>query len=546
VGLVLAGCIVLGVAAEYVLHNAEPILRKRVIETLSKRFNAPVELDSLNISLVKGIEISGNGLRVPYGGPANPSAPGQTHVVLSVDHFTFRSEFKALLHSPTRIMTVYVDNMTIDLPAGLHGEEFLGPNQKAAPADPEHPNTQPKLALVVNEIRCHNTKLILETSNPDKEPKVFLIQDLVLKDVGSSKPFTYEAHLINPIPKGQIDASGHFGPWNSEEPRETPLDGAYTFSHADMNTIKGLDGTLSSVGHFGGVLERLTVDGTTDTPDFSLDISDHPMPLHTQFHAFVDATNGDTTLDPVSATLGHSSFTCKGIVANIKGKGHDITLAVDMAHGRMEDLLELGMKAQPPIMNGGVAMKANLHIPPGKARVASKVELAGTVHISTVHFSNAKLQDRIDGLSMRAQGKPNEVKTAGSDRRAEVASQMDVHFSFAHEFMTVPSVDYDIPGAKVNLHGVYALKDSQFEFKGHVRTDATASQMTTGWKSTLLKAIDPLLKKDGAGVELPISISGTKNDFKFGLAFKDDNETTAQMANDLKSRSQPHATPPPQ
>jgi hypothetical protein len=542
--MVFLGIAGFAATAEYVLHHAEPILRKRVIETLSERFNAPVELDALHISLVKGIEVSGSGLRVPYGGPVNPNAPGPARVALSVDHFSFRSGFKALLHSPTRIVTVYVDTMTIDLPAGIHAGQMLGPNQKAAPADPEHPHTQPKIALLVDEIRCRNTKLILETNHPDKAPKVFDIQDLVLQDIGSSQPFTYRARLINPIPKGEIESSGHFGPWNSDEPRDTPLDGDYTFKHADMNTIKGLGGMLSSVGHFNGVLERVTVDGTTDTPGFSLDISDHPVPLHTQFHAFVDATNGDTTLDPVDATLGRSSFTCKGIVANIKGKGHDIALTVDMPHGRMEDILQLAMKAQPPVMRGGVTMKAKLHIPPGAVRVAAKIELAGDIDIRAVHFSNAKLQDRIDGLSMRAQGKPKEVKTAANDRRAEVASQMAVRFSLAHELMTVPALHYQIPGAKVDLDGVYALNGNLYEFKGHVRTDATASQMTTGWKSFLLKAADPFLKKNGAGVELPISIRGEKNDIHFGMAFKDADETPAQMSGDLRLRRQSNAGSP--
>lgn len=255
---------------------------------------------------------------------------------------------------------------------------------------------------------------------------------------------------------------------------------------------------------------------------------------------------GDTTLAPVEATLGRSAFTCSGVVAHIKGKGHDIALAIDMPHGRMDDLLQLGMKAQPPMMNGTVTMKAKLHIPPGKVRVASKIELAGTTHIGAVHFTNAQMQDKIDGLSMRAQGKPEESKTAANDHRAEVASQMDVRFDLAHELMTIPSVDYQIPGADVKLHGVYALQGSEFEFKGHVRTEATASQMTTGWKSMLLKAIDPLLSKNGAGVELPISITGNRKDFKFGLAFKDSDETTADMVKDLKARAQPHTASPPQ
>jgi hypothetical protein len=543
--LILVGGIALGVAAEYVLHHAAPILRKRVIETLSQRFNSPVQLDSLNISLFKGIEVSGDGLRVPYGSTTNPSAPDKARVVLNIEHFSFRSSFKDLLHSPMRIMAVYVDNMTIDLPAGLHSEDILGPNQKAEAADPEHPKTQPKIALMVGGIHCRNTKLILETSDPNKEAKVFLIQDLVLQDVGSAEPFTYQAHLINPIPKGDIIASGHFGPWNSDDPRETALDGDYNFTHADMNTIKGLGGTLSSVGHFNGVLERLTVDGNADVPDFSLDISDHPMPLQAKFHAFVDATNGDTTLDPVNATLGGSSFTCKGIVANLKGQGHDIALTVDMPSGRIQDLLQLAMKSQPPLMTGGVAMQAKLHIPPGKERVAAKIEIAGNVTINAVHFSNAQIQDKIDGLSMRAQGKPKEVKTASSDRRAEVASSMTVNFALAHELMTVNSVDYQIPGAKLDLHGAYLLQGNLFEFKGKVRTDATASEMTTGWKSLLLKAADPFLKKDGAGLELPISISGNKTDFKFGLATHGADETPAQMAADLRAQRQARATPQP-
>ncbi len=524
-----------GIAAEYVLHHAEPILRKRLIETLSDRFNAPVELDALHISLVKGIQVSGDGLRIPYGGPANPNASGPARVALSVDHFSFRSNFKALLHSPTRIVTVYVDTMTIDLPAGLHAGKILGPDQNATPADPEHPHTQPRIALLVDEIRCRNTRLILGTNHPDKAPKVFDIQDLVLHDIGSTQPFTYRARLINPVPKGEIESTGHFGPWNSDDPRETPLDGDYTFTHADMNTIKGLGGTLSSAGHFSGVLERVTVDGSTDTPNFSLDVSDHPVPLQTQFHAFVDATNGDTTLDPVRATLGRSSFSCKGLVANIKGKGHDIALTVDMPRGRIQDLLQLGMKTEPPVMRGAVSMQARLHIPPGHVRVAQKLQLSGALTIDGVEFNNPKLQDRIDGLSLRAQGKPSEVRAAGSDHKPEVASRMAVDFSLDHGLMTVPSLRYQVPGAKVQLDGVYSLDGNLFEFKGHVRTEATASQMTTGWKSFLLKAVDPFLKRNGAGVELPISISGAHGDVRFGLA-TDASKSPKDMAADLRAR----------
>jgi hypothetical protein len=53
-----------------------------------------------------------------------------------------------------------------------------------------------------------------------------------------------------------------------------------------------------------------------------------------------------------------------------------------------------------------------------------------------------------------------------------------------------------------------------------------------------VRPFDDLLKKNGAGVQLPIALSGTKGDVKFGLAMHDANETPAQMAADLKARRQ--------
>ena len=215
------------------------------------------------------------------------------------------------------------------------------------------------------------------------------MRDLTLTDVGAGKPMRYVAEVINPKPVGNIHAVGHFGPWQGAEPRTTPLDGDYSFDHADLNTIHGIGGTLSSTGHFYGELGNITIDGTTQTPDFSLDVSDHPVPLETRFHAIVDGTSGDTTLAPVHATLLHSEFTAAGTVVNIPGQGHDIALDINMPDGRIEDLLQLGMKTEPPVMRGAVTMRAKLHLPPGKERVAQKLGLAGSLTIQNVEFNNA-------------------------------------------------------------------------------------------------------------------------------------------------------------
>jgi hypothetical protein len=41
--------------------------------------------------------------------------------------------------------------------------------------------------------------------------------------------------------------------------------------------------------------------------------------------------------------------------------------------------------------------------------------------------------------------------------------------------------------------------------------------MLTGWKSLLAKPFDKLLEKNGAGVQVPIMISGTRSAPKFGV-----------------------------
>ena len=49
--------------------------------------------------------------------------------------------------------------------------------------------------------------------------------------------------------------------------------------------------------------------------------------------------------------------------------------------------------------------------------------------------------------------------------------------------------------------------------------DAKVSETVSGWKSLLLKMVDPLFRKDGRTV-IPIKIEGTRNKPQFGLDAK--------------------------
>ena len=77
-----------------------------------------------------------------------------------------------------------------------------------------------------------------------------------------------------------------------------------------------------------------------------------------------------------------------------------------------------------------------------------------------------------------------------------------------------------VRGATVQLNGHYVLKGGALDFRGTVRLDARASQTMTGWKSWVTKVFDPILAKDGAGTVLPIKVTGTAKQPKFGVEVK--------------------------
>jgi hypothetical protein len=201
-------------------------------------------------------------------------------------------------------------------------------------------------------------------------------------------------------------------------------------------------------------------------------------------------------------------------VVNHKGVGHDIDLGVKIPAGRIQDFLELAVKTQPPVLTGIVSTQTKLHIAPGKESVSQKMSMQGAFTLRQMNFSNPQVEDKVDMLSARAQGNPQDAKPGAPD----VHSAMTGGFVMSHGQLNFEQLDYTLPGASVQLKGVYSMDGKKFDFHGVVRTKAELSQMVMpGWKSWLLKAVDPFFRRNGAGAEIPISISGTQSAPKFGL-----------------------------
>jgi hypothetical protein len=514
-GIVLLGAVAITVLG-VVVSRAEPTLRASVINTLSAKFKSKVELDAFHVSVLRGLEVSGTGLRIFGETDPNNYEPG-FQPIINVAEFRFHLGIRQLFRSPIHVDTIYVSGLQLNLPPREHRNEINQMEPKGS-----------KTKIVVDKLICDQAQLIINTLRPGKLPLEFDIENLKMTTVGPGLPMHFDANLTNPKPVGRIVSSGSFGPWQADSPRDTPVSGTYSFDHADLGTIKGIGGILSSTGKYVGILDKIAVDGATDTPDFRIAISGRSVPLHTDFHAIVDGTSGDTYLQPVRVKLLTSSLVATGSVVRVKDpNGHRVELDVVMEKGKIDDLLKLAVRTEPPIMTGTVRLKTKFDLRPGKADVANRLRLTGNFGVSGAHFSNDKIQGKIDALSMRSQGKP---KLAQDNIPDNIRSDLQGTFGLSDGLISFSRLQFKIPGTQVNLSGTYSLDGDVFDFRGKARMDAKLSHMVTGWKSILLRPADPFFSKNGAGTEIPVKITGTKSEPHFGADFghKDEPNTAGK------------------
>jgi hypothetical protein len=273
----------------------------------------------------------------------------------------------------------------------------------------------------------------------------------------------------------------------------------------------GISGTLSSEGKYSGVLERLEASGLADIPDFAVKIAGNKLPLAADFHALVDGTNGTTRLNQVVARFGKTTLTASGIVDTTPGQpGQTISLDARIANGRLQDVLRLAVKGQPP-MTGAVSFHSKIFLPLGNQDVSQALALDGSFDADAARFSKPDEQQKVDKLSNRGRGQTND---AADD---SVASNFSGSFRLRNGVMHFTNLAFVVPGVAVALDGDYGMEDGKLNLRGTARLQAKLSQTTTGVKSFFLRAVNPFFEKKGAGAVLPIKITGTQDSPSFGL-----------------------------
>jgi hypothetical protein len=491
-------------------------VKHQLAEHIERHFDGNVEVDTLDVSLFPTVRVDGTGLKLVLRQPAG--APP----LITAKAFSAETSVLRLWRGGVKDLTVTGLVVTVP-PDGLRNVKRKkgGAPQAAAPAPPmplpadtDSPNTG---GITVDRITASDARLEITPDDPDGEPLVFDIDYAQLKDFSPSRPASYEAHLTNPRPRGEIVSAGKFGPWRADAPRLTQLGGNYSLTKADMSVFKGLSGFLYSTGTFEGQLDSIAVKGNTSIPDFEVETGRHPMLLETSFVARVDGTNGNTYLERVSAKLGQSSLTASGEVAGRKGgPGKTIRLQVDSSDSRLEDFIHLVVSAKQAPMRGQLAFSTRMVLPPGDASVLDSLQLAGTFSIRKGRFTSDLVQDKVDELSRKGQGQPKNMTIDN------VLSGFAGRYTLRDGQLNISRLQFGVQGADVVLEGTYGLRGERLDFIGELKLDATVSQTTTGFRSVLLRAVDPFFKKRGAGTVLPIRISGSvgQPEFKLNLFAK--------------------------
>jgi hypothetical protein len=504
IGLALGGLLI------YIsrqMGSLDAVLRERAIEYLSNRFDAQVELREIHVHLPRhnlftslfrrgrGLlaEVDGAGLLVRYHQRADLPP------MFQIQSFRASIGFEGLLRPSRRVAGLKVEGMEINIPP-----------REDRPASARSSGKGP-VALSFGEARIQNLRLVILPKVKSKEPLEFQIHDIKLEAANEAGEVRYQADLLNPKPPGQIVSQGMFGPWEKDDPGGTPLSGNYDFSHADLAVFPAIAGILHSTGTFSGVLSTITAKGQATVPDFRLKRANNPVNLQTSFEVLVDGTNGNTELKPVNAILGSTAFTTSGAILKQHGQTkRSIDLTVHMKQGEVRDLLTLAMAGRP-MLKGKIDFDAAIKVPPISGKVKEKLIVDGTFSVSDGYFLKSKIRQRLDGLSRRAQGEPNDLQI--EDVMTELAGKLHIEDAAVN----FSSLNFSVPGARVALMGSYDMNQGDINFDGSASLDAKVSQTLTGWKRILVKPFDPLFARNGAGTFLPIEIRGDSKHPKFSV-----------------------------
>lgn len=481
---ILAGVVVVSLVAGsgIFLYRTWPFTQTNVIEQLQQATSSKVHIASFKRVFFPRPGCVAQGVTLERG--TNP----QDQTRMTIDELVIEGTLTGLFSKHVALIRAQ----------GAHA--FFPPIRST-------PNWKPTTSeVIVDQLIANQASLEFARQDPRASTLVFTVHEFLAHHLASHDPMQFEVRIENPIPRGEVRATGTFGPWNLDNVSATPLSGNYSFQNADLGVFKSIHGILSADGEFRGTLDSISVIGDTEVPAFEVDGSMHKVGLRTKFGAVVDSANGDVTLKNVRAQLLRTTVFSRGSVAghpNQKGKTANLDFAV--RDGRIQDLLLLFVSEKQSPLNGTVSLKAKAMVPSGNKPFLQKLRMTGDFGIDSALFTKEETQENLDKLSAAARGRADQT-----DDPENVVSDLQGHVFVQDGVATFSDLRFRIPGARTRLHGTFNLITHKIDMRGLLFMDAKLPNATSGIKSFLLRAVDPFLKKNRrGGAIIPVRIKGT-------------------------------------
>ena len=364
----------------------------------------------------------------------------------------------------------------------------------------------------VDQLNMHDANL--EIMRDDGSRYTFPIRQLVMTNVRKGQSASYTLDMETAKPAGRIQSAGKFGPINSGQLQNTPLSGTFSYV-ADLATLHGLRGIISTSGKFQGTLAAIQANAQSDIPKFAVD-DGHPARVSGTASGTVNGLNGDIVLHSVEVHTGNSDLHADG---TIQGEPKTTNLDLTVTRGRAEDLLRPFMSDEVPVI-GQVWLRSHALLTPAQHGLdfLKRLQMSGTFDIPAEHLSDRDTQKKLSAFSERAQGAhPVKLQADVFDPTSttqDVVSALKGRATIRNGVVSTDHLMFQIPGAAADLKGNFDLRSHVVHLLGDLRMQADVSHTTTGIKSALMKPLIPFFKKHNVGAVVPVAITGAPHHYK--------------------------------
>ena len=154
-----------------------------------------------------------------------------------------------------------------------------------------------------------------------------------------------------------------------------------------------------------------------------------------------------------------------------------------------------------------------MELQPGPQGFLTRLRLEGDFGIGGGRFTDPKVQMPVNRLAESARG---ETKDEEEVDPSTVLSNLKGHISATGGIAKLSSISFTEPGTLAEIEGTYNLVDKKLNLRGVLHTSGKLADTASGFKSVVLKALGPFIKKKSVTV-VPFTITGTPSDPSFAL-----------------------------